>query len=174
MLTQRFHHRSPSTPLPSPPLRILALAFALTLALACGGCAYNSVQPGMARADVLARMGLPSRVVPLATGTRLQYSRQSAGQQAYMVDLDTSDHVVQIRQVLAAAEFARIVVNQWTREDVEREFGHPASIDHVANWPTDIMTYRWFEVQDMFFWIYLDQNNVVRRTEPGVEYHHDD
>ena len=82
-------------------------------------------------------------------------------------------HVLRLRQVLQATEFARIVVNQWTRDDVEREFGRPASIDHVANWPTDIMTYRWFEQQDMFFWIYLDQNNVVRRTEQGIEYHHD-
>jgi hypothetical protein len=57
---------------------------------------------------------------------------------------------------------------------VEREFGRPASIDHVANWPTDILTYRWYEVQDMFFWVFLDEHNVVRRTEQGIEYHHDD
>lgn len=161
-----FFHRV-STPTP---LRGLALA----LALALGGCASNAVRQGMSREDVVARMGQPGRVVPLATGTRLQYSRQPAGQQAYMVDLDTSGHVVRVRQVLNAAEFARMAVGQWTRDDVEREFGHPASVDHVANWPGDILTYRWFDVQDMFYWVYLDHNNVVRHTEPGVEYHHDD
>ncbi len=146
----------------------------LVIALACGACAYDAVQPGMSRADVITRMGQPGRIVPLASGTRLQYSGQSAGPYAYMVDLDAADRVVQMRQVLTPSEFSRIVVNQWTRDDVERAFGQPASIDHVANWPTDIMTYRWFDGQRMFFWVYLDRNNVVRRTEQGVEYLRDD
>jgi hypothetical protein len=128
----------------------------------------------MARDAVVARMGQPSREVALASGTRLQYSGQPAGQYATMVDLDASGHVLRLSQVLQATEFARIVVDQWTRDDVEREFGRPASVDHVANWPTDILTYRWHAVQDMLFWVYLDQHNVVRRTEQGVEYHHDD
>ncbi len=113
----------------------------------------------MARDGVVARMGLPSREVVLAAGTRLQYSGQPAGQYATMVDLDASGHVLRLRQVLQATEFARIVVGEWTRDDVEREFGRPASIDHVANWPTDILTYRWYEVQDMLFWVYLDHHD---------------
>jgi len=91
-----------------------------------------------------------------------------------MVDLDASDHVAQVRQVLVQQEFARITPGTWTRADVEREFGRPASVDRVANWPNDILTYRWYEVQDMFYWVYLDAANVVRRTEQGIEYHHDD
>ena len=142
--------------------------------LALGACAFNTVQPGMSRDDVVTHMGQPSRVLPLDTGTRLQYSRQPAGRQVYNVDLDASGRVLQVRQMLVAQEFARIALNQWTREDVERAFGPPASIDRVANWPGDIMTYRWYDVEDMFYWVYLDQNNVVRRTGQGVEYHHDD
>lgn len=139
------------------------------------GCTVTPLRLGMTHAEVLLRMGTPNAVVALNHGaTRLQYSGQPAGQYATMVDLDASGHVLQLRQVMQATEFARIVAGQWTRADVEREFGPPASIDHVANWPTDILTYRWHEVQDMFFWVYLDQHNVVRRTEQGVEYHHDD
>lgn len=150
------------------------LCAAVVTVWALGACAIHPVQPGMVRDAVVARMGPPSREVALAAGTRLQYSGQPAGQFATMVDLDASGRVLRLRQVLQATEFARIVVDQWTRDDVEREFGRPASIDHVANWPTDILTYRWFEQQDMFFWVYLDQHNVVRRTEQGIEYHHDD
>lgn len=150
------------------------LGVAVVTAWALGACAIHPVQPGMARDAVVARMGPPGREVALASGTRLQYSGQPAGQYATMVDLDASGHVLRLRQVLQATEYARIVVDQWTRDDVEREFGRPASVDHVANWPTDILTYRWHEVQDMLFWVYLDQHNVVRRTEQGVEYHHDD
>ena len=143
------------------------------IACAVSACSVNSIQPGMARDAVLQRMGPPDRVVPLASGTRLQYSRQPAGQQSFMVDLDASDQVVQVRQMLQAPEFARITPGTWTRNDVEREFGRPASIDRVGNWPYDILTYRWAEVQDMFYWIYLDQNNVVQRTGQGVEYPRD-
>jgi len=148
--------------------------------VACGlllwglaGCALTPVTVGMARLDVVRHMGTPTRVVPLSGGSRLQYSRQPAGQQAYMVDLDANDHVVQVRQVLVAAEFARITPGTWTRDDVEREFGPPASVDHVASWPHDILTYRWSDGQDMFYWIYLDADNVVRRTEQGIEYRFD-
>ena len=142
--------------------------------LALGACAFNTVQPGMSRDDVVARMGQPSRVLPLEAGTRLQYSRQPAGRQVFNVDLDANGRVLLVRQMLVAPELARIALNQWTRDDVERAFGPPASIDRVANWPSDIMTYRWSDGEDMFYWVYLDQNNVVRRTGQGVEYHHDD
>ncbi|MFZ1607231.1 MAG: hypothetical protein WAT63_08165 [Rhodoferax sp.] len=144
------------------------------VAMLLTACALDPILPGMTREAVVARMGPPGRVVPLASGTRLQYSRQPAGQQAFMVDLDASDHVAQVRQVLVQQEFARITPGTWTRADVEREFGRPASVDRVANWPSDILTYRWYEVQDMFYWVYLDAANVVRRTEQGIEYHHDD
>lgn len=150
---------------------------ALPLALALGACATssNSVQPGMSRSDVLARMGQPSHTWPLDNGgTRLQYSRQPAGQRVFNVDTDAAGRVVEVRQMLTSDEFQRIAVNQWTRQDVERAFGPPASVDHAAHWPGDIMAYRWYAGQDMFYWVYLDAKGVVRRAEPGVEYHRDD
>ena len=156
-----------------PLYRIVTWGSALAIACAVAGCSINPIQAGMDRAAVIARMGTPTRVLPLASGTRLQYSRQPAGQQAYMVDLDASDHVVQVRQVLVAAELARITPGTWTRDDVLREFGLPASVDRVGNWPHPILTYRWYEVQDMFYWVYLDDAGVVRRTEQGIEYHVD-
>lgn len=144
------------------------------VALALSACATPAVQPGMSRDDVVTRMGQPSSVLPLEAGTRLQYSRQPAGQQVFNVDLDASGRVVQVRQMLVAQELERISVGQWTRADVERSFGPPAFVEHAAHWPGDILTYRWSNGQDMFYWIYLDANNVVRRAEPGVQYYHDD
>lgn len=147
---------------------------AVVVALALGACASTSVQPGMSRGEVVTRMGQPSNVLPLEAGTRLQYSHQPAGQQVFNVDLDASGRVVQFRQMLVAEEFQRIGLGQWTRADVERSFGPPAFVEHAAHWPGDILTYRWSNGQDMFYWIYLDANNVVRRAEPGVQYYHDD
>lgn len=151
--------------------RVLGL---LVGAVALGACAFGPVQPGMTRDEVLARMGSPTEVVAIGAGTRLQYSGQPAGRFATMVDLDAAGSVVAARQVLNARDFARIEVGRWTREDVEREFGPPAAVDRVASWPHDIMTYRWHDMTDLFFWVYLDQDKVVRRTGQGIEYYRDE
>jgi len=139
--------------------------------LLMAGCAFNAVQPGMSREDVMAHYGKPSRVLPLGAGTRLQYSAQPAGQTAVMVDLDAAGKVVVARQVLNLNEFSKIELGKWTREDMEREFGRPATVDRVAAWPGDVMTYRWLDRDtSKYFWAYLDTGNVVRRTGQGIEY----
>jgi len=150
--------------------RLTRLTWLLVGAVTLSGCAISSVKPGMTRDEVIARLGQPTRIAPLSSGTRLQYSGQPAGQWANMVDLDASGRVVRARQVLNANDFARIEVGKWTRQDVELEFGPPAYIDHVASWPTDIMNYRWREIDNMLYWVYLDQNNVVQRTGQGMEH----
>jgi hypothetical protein len=150
----------------------LFLAAAFTLA----GCAapMDVVGPGASRDDVLARMGQPARVVPLPNGgQRLQYTLQPAGQYAWMVDVDTAGRVTSARQVLNEGDFNRIVPGQWTGVDVEREFGPPARVDRVASWNGPVLTYRWRDLQnaDMFYWVYLDPQGVVRRAHPGMEFH---
>jgi len=141
------------------------------VAVLMAGCAFTPVQPGMSREQVVASYGTPTRIVPLPTGTRLQYSRQPAGQSAVMVDLDAAGKVVSVREVLKLQEFLRIEPGKWTRDDVEREFGPPARIDGVASWSGDIMNYRWRDnLQDMYYWVYLDAGNRVQRTGQGVEF----
>ncbi|MBA3592454.1 MAG: hypothetical protein H0W47_01465 [Polaromonas sp.] len=137
-----------------------------------GGCAlhtFGSIASGMSRDEVVSRMGKPDAVVVLGQGARMQYSGQPHGQFAYMVDLDASGRVMSARQVLNARDFARIELGKWTRDDVLREFGRPAAIEHVALWQGDILTYRWVEVHDMFYWVYLDANQVVQKAHPGME-----
>ncbi len=149
--------------------RILRLSVC-SMALALAACAISPVQPGMTRAEVGSRMGTPGAVVALPSGSRLQYSGQPQGQYALMVDLDVQNRVTQVRQVLNELEFARLSSGTWTRQDVEREFGRPAAIEHVASWQGDIMTYRWHDGVDMFYWVYLDPANIVRRAHPGMEF----
>ena len=151
-------------------MRLLAL---LIPALALAGCAAGllSMAPGTPRDQVLARAGQPTRVVPLADGgQRLQYSLQPFGRQAYMMDLDAGGRLVRARQVLTAAEFERLQTGTWTRADVEREFGPPAWVDRVTSWNGPVMTYRWSDGSDMFYWVYLDAQGVVRRAHPGMEF----
>lgn len=150
---------------------LTVLAAALLSACANPMAGYN-IQPGTPRQAVIERMGPPNRVLPLAGGERLQYSLQPFGQWAWMVDLDASGRVLQARQVLTEANFRRIEPGKWTRDDVEREFGPPARIDGVSSWDGPVLTYRWRDVanSDMFYWVYLDQGNVVRRAHPGMEF----
>jgi hypothetical protein len=144
----------------------------LVSAMALSGCGiFKTIEPGMMRDEVIAAWGKPTRVVPLLKGTRLQYSLQPMGRYATMVDLDASGRVLQSSQVLNAQEFARIELDKWTRADVEMAFGPPAEVSRVASWPHDILTYRWYDGIDLFFWIYLDQNQVVRRTGQGIEFY---
>lgn len=138
--------------------------------LILAGCAVETVPLGTSRDEVIKQYGTPTRTVTLATGTRLQYSRQPAGQSAIMVDLDPAGRVTSVRQVLNPDDFSRVVLGKWTREDVEREFGKPAAINHVYSWKGDIMTYRWRDVNyDMFFWVYLDPNHVAQQVGQGEE-----
>ena len=134
------------------------------------GCAVTAVKPGMTQGEVIAGYGKPSAIVPISTGTRLQYSWQPFGRSVVMVDLDASGRVVSATEVMTSAAFATIEVGSWTRADIEREFGPPAIVDGVASWRGDIMTYRWRDaVTDMFFFVYLDAANVVQRTGQGME-----
>ncbi|GAC1605997.1 MAG: lipoprotein [Ramlibacter sp.] len=151
---------------------LLAPACAVLLT-ACAGNPSNSqgVRPGMDRDAVIARLGPPTRALRLAAGERLQYSLQPFGQFAWMVDFDTAGRVVRSRQVLNAADFNRIEAGTWTRSDVEREFGPPAMVDAVASWDGPILTYRWSDGSDMFYFVYLDRANVVRRAHAGMEFH---
>lgn len=150
------------------PRRVLV---SIALCVLATGCAVQLVQPGASREEVVSRYGTPSRVVALSNGTRLQYSQQPAGQSAVMVDLDASGRVTSVREVLNPAGFASVVIGQSTREDTERALGRPALVDRVASWPGDILTYRWRDNdQDMFYWFYLDANQVVQRTSQGMEF----
>ncbi|MDI1272401.1 hypothetical protein [Polaromonas sp.] len=155
-------------------MRLPKLFFILATSLLwLSGCAlhpFSAVQPGMSQGEVVARVGTPGAVVAIPQGTRLQYSGQPTGQFAFMVDLDASGRVSSVRQVLNARDFARIEPGKWTRDDVLREFGRPTLVDRVASWPGDILTYRWYDLQDLFYWVYLDNNQVVQKAHPGMEF----
>lgn len=136
-------------------------------------CATVATVPvGATRDQVLAQAGRPTRVYPLPDGgQRLQYSLQPEGQYAYDIDLDASGHVVASRQVLTEANFQRIVPGQWTLASVEQEFGPPAKVDRVASFDGRVLTYRWYNGNDMFWFVYVDRDGVVQRAHPGMEFH---
>ncbi len=135
------------------------------------GCASPPPATGASQQAVLAQYGKPTAIVDLPNGKRLQYSTQPFGRTALMVDMDASGRVTETRQVLNATDFARVRTGQWTRDDILREYGSPASIDRVGNWAGDILTYRWGNgPEPMLFYVYLDASQVVQQTVSTLEY----
>jgi hypothetical protein len=152
--------------------RFLLAAIAALLA-GCAGGPFGgpAVAPGATRDAVIGRMGQPQRVFRLPTGERLQYSMQPWGREAWMVDLDASGRVVQMRQALTETNFHRIELGKWTREDIEREYGRPARVDSVSSWRGPVWTYNWRDRvnTDMFYYVYLDERNIVQRAHPAID-----
>ena len=151
--------------------RIMLAVIGVSALLA--GCAVvDKVPVGMQRDEVISTHGIPTQTINLPNGgARLQYAFQPMGRKVVMVDVDAAGRVASVRQVLTEAEFSRIVVGKWTRGDVEREFGSPSLITRVGNWQGDIMTYRWRDTvgTDMFYWVYLDGNNVAQQVGQAME-----
>jgi hypothetical protein len=155
--------------------RALALVRRVALAATCAAlaaCGAMGMQPGMTRNEVIARMGAPTRTVTLPTGgQRLQYFYQPGGQDVVMVDLDAAGRLVAVRQPLNEADFARISTRgDWTREDVEREFGPPGMVGMVASWNGPVLGYRWRGgMVAQLSWIYLDNAGTVRRAHAALD-----
>ncbi len=148
-------------------MRRHALPLLASLLMLLTGCA---IKPGMSREDVVSTWGRPTAELDRGGVHRLQYSRQPMGQSVVMVDLDAAGRVVQSREVMNLSAFSEIDISgKTTREDILWAFGPPAKIDGVASWQGDIWSYRWKELDNMWFWVYFDPSGVVRRTQQGPD-----
>ena len=146
-------------------MRVFA-AFALPLVLVACSSMPESLVPGMSRADIEQRLGAPSAVHALPEGTRLQYSRQPAGQQVFNLDLDAQGRLVRVDQSLDIERLQRIEIDRWTRDDVMRQFGRPAVVERVARFDGGVWTYRYLEPfsHARLAHIHIDTRGVVRKV----------
>lgn len=138
-----------------------------------GACASlpEGVRPGMERAEVLQRLGLPGARYLLEGGERLQYSRQPAGRQVYNIDLDAQGRVRRVTQALDPAVLATIEPGVWTRAQVLQTLGKPAEVGRVARFDGDIWTWRYLEPISSLrlFHVYFDADGTVVRTQSTDE-----
>ena len=128
-------------------LRKRWLFLPLMVALLLTGCMVPEWQkPGTSQAEIEKGMGKPVAQLPLPDGgTRLLYSRQPAGQQAYHMDFDAQHRLVRVDQVLDLNHFYTLRMGISTRDDVAREFGPPAKLERVYSFKGDIWTYRFVD-----------------------------
>ena len=145
----------------------VARALGLGLITLLAGCALmpERVPLGATRSEIESRLGSPTGVYTLADGTRLQYSRQPAGQEVYNLDLGADGRLRQTEQVMDAGWLERIPVDQWTRQDALRNLGRPAIVERVASFDGVLWTYRFREMNNpRFVHLYLDSSGLVRRV----------
>lgn len=141
--------------------------FPMVLVAALAGCSLmpERVEPGTPRSEIVSRLGQPTSVHALPGGTRLQYSRQPAGQQVYNLDLDAQGRLVRSEQVLDAGWLQRNVLpDRWTREDALRELGRPALVERVWSFQGEVWTYRYLEANtNRQAHLHIDPSGVLRR-----------
>lgn len=142
-------------------------ALGMGLVALAAGCALmpERVPLGATRSEIEGRLGRPTAMHALPDGTRLQYSRQPAGQQVYNLDLDAAGRLRRTEQVMDAGWLQRIPVDQWTREAALLNLGRPAIVERVASWAGDIWSYRFQELTGpRQVHLFLDAGGVVRRV----------
>lgn len=104
------------------------LAMVLVLA-ACDPRNIAELEEGMStEADVRARFGEPENIWDAPGGGRtLEYNRQPAGHQNYMITIGPDGKMSALRQVLTPANFANVKPGMMM-EDVRRMLGKPMRI----------------------------------------------
>ncbi len=105
---------------------LLAIAAFVPLA-GCDAQRISELQPGVStEADVRDRFGIPENTWNEADGGRtLEYNRQPAGSENYMITLTSDGKLVAVRQVLNAQNFARVQPGMGM-DEVRRLLGKPA------------------------------------------------
>lgn len=153
-----------------------ALYTLLAMLLLCTACAPfgpERLQKGDMEPQVLQVMGKPTAIHVLPASSmpavrRLEYARGPWGQVTFMVDLDSAAHVVRIEQVLTTANFERIQIGQWTKEEVRRTFGPPAETGRVHN-GNETWSYRYQDIWNLMYHVYFDETGRVTRAHQGPD-----
>lgn len=138
--------------------------FAAFLAALLVGCAPG----GTPRDEVLRIMGPPTAIYTMPDGhQRLEYSRQPAGRQTFMVDLDAAGRMAHWENVLDENHF-NAIPNGLTRDEVLRLIGPPTftAIYHRPE-PGFTWNYRFQTIQRCIVF-QLDFNATTGRTQGGA------
>jgi hypothetical protein len=111
----------------------MALLASLMSLLGCDAQRIAELEEGIAtEADVRARFGEPENIWDGAGGVRiLEYTRQPAGHENYMISIGPDGRMTALRQVLNTENLARIQPGQ-TMEEVRRSLGKPMKVTPYA------------------------------------------
>jgi len=138
---------------------------------ACAGLLAPPVTPGQSEADVVARLGRPTNVYPVADGRLLEYMHGPMGQTTDMAKIGPDGRLQSFEQVLTMEKFAVIVPDQTRQEQVLRTVGAPSEIRFYRNVGMNGWNYPFKESNtwDSMMTIYVDNTGMVQRMENGPD-----
>ena len=129
------------------PIRTMTLAAALAFSLSACAPLFRQPPPvGAALAEVTAALGQPAASYPEPDGGQvLEYRGQPMGQFQHMARIGPDGRLLSYEQVLTSENFARVKVDQWTKDDILRNFGRPAEVVRSRLEEGEIWSYRYKE-----------------------------
>ena len=158
--------------LPTRP-RFIAVACALAagVLLALAGCDRQRIaelEEGVStEADVRARFGTPEAIWDAPDGGHtLEYNRNPAGHQNYMITIGADGRMSALRQVLHPANFEKVRPGM-RMEDVRRMLGRPAAQQDFPLRNESAWDWRWMQPPNtsMLFTVWFDRDWRVVRSE---------
>jgi SmpA / OmlA family len=141
-------------------IAFLASALALT---ACVSYGPGALGPGASAEEVRAKMGAPTGTWREPGGEVLEYARGPEGAHTYLVYLDGSGRVREIRQVLDENNFSRIEIGKSTQDDVRHLIGGPGSRGAFPRSGGEWWDYRYIDhAMKMRLYVVFDDAQRVR------------
>ncbi len=123
-------------------------------------------------ADVRTKFGEPEKIWEGENGARIfEYNRQPAGHRNYMITIGTDGKMSALRQVLSAANFAKVQPGMMM-EDVRKLLGKPMKVVPYELKRETYYNWRYLADQNntsMIFSAVMDSNLKVIRSETGLD-----
>ncbi len=154
------------------PWLVGGLLAALALLAGCDQRRIAKLEEGVStEADVRAQFGQPENTWDEPDGSRtLEFNRNPAGQQNYMITIGPDGKMSALRQVLNPTTFAKVKPGM-PMEQVRRMLGKPAKKVPYALKGEEAWDWRWLQPpnESMVFTVWFDKNLHVVRTTTGPD-----
>lgn len=144
--------------------KLTTIALALLLA-GCAGVIRQAPSPGDPAEVVQAKLGQPTAIYLDGENRTLEYATGPMGQYTFMARLGPDGRLTSYEQVLTSEQFAKIKIDQATKDDVLRTIGRPAERSRVAAQDYEVWSYRYKEanVWNSLMHVHFDGQGVVRQ-----------
>ncbi|WP_157268165.1 outer membrane protein assembly factor BamE domain-containing protein [Azohydromonas aeria] len=145
-------------------MKAAMLAMIGWLLAGCDGQRIAKLEEGLAtEADVRREFGEPERVREDGDGSRtLEYSRQPAGRQNYLITIGPDGRMSALRQVLSP-RYLQQVQPGMTQQEVRDLLGRPAKRVPYRLSQTEVWSWRWLDgQQEKIFNVTFDQDGRVQ------------
>ncbi len=156
----------------------LRAAAIVSLSLGLAACVqpWQAFQPGADQTALIARFGPPKEVYDLPNGDKhLLWPTRPLGETTVGAEISPDGKLVSLQQLLTEQNFARVIVGQWTKHDIQVNFGLPEETAYFPLMKREVWSYRYMETNVWYklYHFYFDDQGIVRQTQKTDDPLHD-